>query len=239
MGLKLGAPGIALALLLAPGFARADAPVATGGTRIDGIAAAVGGAAPGPGVDVVLVSDVELRARLAMAHDTPSSIFVRRIPRAVMRATLDQLVGELLIAREAERVRVTAPTDAQVARERERLEQEAGGAARLAELLAHLGGTAEELDTMALRRAQVAAFLQANLEGATVVVDEEVERVFATGEHPFADQPLEDVREVLRAWIARRILDRTVRRWVNALRARTTVRILVTWGVERTGPRAP
>jgi hypothetical protein len=37
------------------------------GVRVEGIAALVGGASPGPGVEIVLRSDVDLRARISLA----------------------------------------------------------------------------------------------------------------------------------------------------------------------------
>ena len=46
-------------------------------------------------------------------------------------ATLDELLGEALIAREVERVQLASPTDRDVRDERRRLEGLAGGAARL------------------------------------------------------------------------------------------------------------
>jgi hypothetical protein len=75
----------------------------------------------------------------------------------------------------------------------------------------------------------VSAFLRANLEGATVVSDAQIERVYEGGAHPFVDRPLEDVREPLRVWIAQRVLRRDVRRWIEVLRSRTTVRLVAEW----------
>jgi hypothetical protein len=217
----------ALALVLCAPGAHADPPVVSGGFRVGGIAAVVGSSAPGPGVDVILRSDVDLRARIALSGQTERATGFERLPPALLRATLDQLIGEALIAREAERVRVSSPGEADFARERRRLEEEAGSAARLRELLTRLGAPAEEVEALARRRALVTSFLQANLEGTTVVTDAEVEHAYGEGGHPFTDRALDEAREDLRAWLARRSLDRAVRRWVSVLRARTTVRVLV------------
>lgn len=213
--------------MLVCSVARADVPVAPGGVRVGGIAAVVGASAPGPGADVILRSDVELRARIALSGQAERATGFETLPGPLLAATLDQLIGEALIAREAERVRVTSPSDADFARERRRLEDEAGGGPRLAALLERIGAGADEVDALARRRAMVTSFLQANLEGTTVVTDAEVERAYEEGEHPFADRPIDEAREDLRAWLARRALDRAVRRWVSVLRARTTVRVLV------------
>lgn len=218
---------VVVALSASPSRVLADAPVVPGGVRVDGVAAVVGGTAPAAGVEVILRSDVELRARIAVSGRTERASLGAPLPPALLAATLDQIIGEALIAREAERVRVSSPNDADVERERQRLEDEAGGAARLRVLLARLGAGGAEVQAMARRRALVTAFLQANLEGTTVVTDAQVERAYEEGQHPFTDRPLEEVRGELQAWLSRRALDRAVRRWVSVLRARTPVRMMV------------
>ena len=54
-----------------------------------------------------------------------------------------------------------------------------------------------------------------------------IEEVFAGRDHPFAGLTLDQAREPLRAWIAMRALSEDVARWVDVLRQRTTVRVLV------------
>jgi hypothetical protein len=71
--------------------------------------------------------------------------------------------------------------------------------------------------------------LRANLEGSTVVSDAQLARVYESGEHPFGDRPLPEVREPLRAWIAQAVLRRDVRRWIEVLRRRTAVRVVAEW----------
>lgn len=196
--------------------------------RAEGLAAVVGGLAPGPGVDVLLRSDVELRVRLRLAGQAPEGpLPLGPLPVALVRATLDELVGELLIAREAGRVRIRQPSVADVLRERQHIEAEAGGAERLAELLRVVGVPVSEVDAMARRRAVVGAFLTANLEGTTDISDAEVERLYLAGDHPFVDMTLDDAREPLRIWAAQAALERAVGRWVGVLRARTPFRIIL------------
>lgn len=208
--------------------ALASPAVAQDPTRVEGVAALVGGIAAGPGTAAILRSDVTLRARIAVAGQS-ARLPVGDLPDALLAATLDEIIGEVLIAAEADRLRASRPSAEDVARERARLEESAGGAERLSALLSRVGAEPAEVDAIARRRAYVEAFLRANLEGSTVVSDAQVERVYASGEHPFADRPLEIVREVLRAWIARETLQRDVRRWVEVLRSRATVRVLAEW----------
>jgi hypothetical protein len=143
---------------------------------------------------------------------------------------LERIIGELLISREAERVRVLSPTPQAVERERRRIAQEAGGEVALSALLDRLGASTEEIAVLASRRAMVSAFLQANLEGTTIVTDAELARAYEAEEHPFRDRPFEEVTDELRALLARRALERAVRRWVTVLRARTIINVLVPYG---------
>jgi hypothetical protein len=205
----------------------------------DGIAALVGGTTPGPGVEVVLHSDVSLVARIELAAQSGDPYAVPPLPASLLGATLEQLVGEVLIAREADRVQVAAATADDRAREWARLEQALGGADGVARFL-HLSGASEdELHRIADRRALVAAFLRANLSGGELVSDADVERLYASGEHPFLGQDLEDVREPLRVMLARRRLGESVGRWVRVLRARTTVRIVASYGRDRDVDHGP
>ncbi len=189
--------------------------------RADGIAVVIGGAAPGPGVDTVYRSDVEFRARMRLADQTSlDQALHAAVPNALLSATMNELIGEVLIAREAVRVRLAAPSAADIAREREGLERACGGTDALAELARMYGLSRAALDAMALRRALVSAFLASNLEGATQISDAEVERVFQSHDNPFPGQTLDQAREPLRAQLARQALERTVERWVGVLRAR-------------------
>jgi hypothetical protein len=217
-------------LLAAAASVRADAPTVQDGVRVEGIAAVVGARAPGPTATLVLRSDVALYASIVLSGRVEGSVLGTPLPADLLEATLDQIIGEVLIAREAERVRVAPPNEADLARERERLVAEGGGEQKLRELIRRAGASNEEVEAIVLRRALVTAFLKLNLEGATVITDAEVERAYATPEHPFAGQPLDEAREPLRAWLARERLDRAIRRWVSVLRARIPVTVLVEYG---------
>jgi hypothetical protein len=218
----------AVGLAYAPAaHAQAGAQRSSKAARGEGIAAVVGDGAPGHGADVLLHSDVELRARLRLlgsgaAAEAPLS-------ETAMRVALDELVGEVLIAREAERVQVAQPAAAEVEAEVARLERLAGGPQATGRLLRVLGASQDELRSMARRRAIVEAFLRANLEGTTMVTDAELARLYEAGEHPFVGRPLAEVAPSLRAWLAAQALERAVRRWVSVLRARTPVRLLASY----------
>jgi hypothetical protein len=188
-------------------------------SRLDGIAAVVGALAPGPGADVVLHSDVELRARLALAAETGSGeLAIGQLPEALLNASLQEIIGELLIAREARRVQIALPTTADAQREKDRLVRSVGGAVRAATLLSDLGAREEELDAIARRRVLVAAFLRVNLEGVTTVTQAELEQALSS-------RPEGMSLEQLREGLAKAALERAVKRWVVMLRARIPVRV--------------
>ena len=197
--------------------------------RAEGVVALIGGSAPGPGVVVVLESDVTFEARLRLCGRSRGELPLGPLPDALLRATLDEIVGQVLIAREAERVRVSPPTAADVAHQESQLADLAGGATRFASLLQTLGVTHEEVSDIARRRATVQRFLRANLEGAAVVTEEEVQSAYAAGDHPFIGQPLEEVHEAMRVLLVRQALDRAVARWVTVLKQRTPLRLLASY----------
>lgn len=195
--------------------------------RVDGLAAVVGGTAPSAAVDAVLLSDVELRARITWSGQHPDADVQGPMPNAALQGGLDELINELLIAREAVRVKAEVPAASEVARERARLTQSAGGQARMSALLQALGASENELDAIARRRASVGAFLSANLQGVTVVTDSEVERAFTERAPDFAGRDRDAAQTELRTRMSRAALDRAIGRWVTVLRSRTQVRLYV------------
>jgi hypothetical protein len=201
------------------------------GARVEGVAALVGGTTPGAGTVAVLRSDVTLRARIAVSARA-ARLPVGPLPRDLLAAVLDEIIGEVLIAREADRLRAARPSDEEIAQQRHRIEEQAGGADRLGALLRAVDASSDEIDAIARRRAYVDAFLRANLEGSTVISDAQVQRAFDAGEHPFVGHELEEIREPLRAWVAAQVLQRDVRRWIEVLRSRATVRVVAEWSLE-------
>ncbi|MCA9574980.1 MAG: hypothetical protein R3B40_02810 [Polyangiales bacterium] len=212
---------VALGVLI-PTFGAATGVRAQTAHRVEGIAAVVGDT--GATQTIILRSDVDLRARMHLAGSRDDDTLpLGPLPQELLVATLDELVGETLIAMEAARVQIGAPTERDIARERARLTTLSGGPQRLGQLLAALGADPAEIEEAAVRRASVAVFLVANLD-ASVPSEAEVERVYATGQHPFVDLALEDVREPLRAYIMQARLEGAVARWVRTLRDRVSVR---------------
>jgi len=201
--------------------AQAQSP---GATRVEGVAAAIGGGT-GEAAEMILHSDVELRARMLLLGRDRDQALAGELPRGLLAASLRELIGERLIAREAERVQITRPTASSLAEERQRMLAAAGGGERVAALLARLGASQSELDVTVQRRALVGAFLRANLEGTTVISEREVDARIAQDAARFAGRSPVLVRAEVRANLARLALARNIERWVRVLRARVQVRI--------------
>jgi hypothetical protein len=177
----------------------------------------------------LLRSDIELRARLSLLRAGADSAAFGPLPSSLLRASLDEAIGEALIASESQRLSLTRPSAEDVRLERQRLALGVGGEAKLTELVRTLGVEPRELDAMAERRAVVRAFLTANLEGTLEITPSELQKAYLEPGHPFADEPFDVVREQLRAWLVQRRIEAAVARWVESLRQRTPLRRLVTY----------
>lgn len=226
--MKKSSFGFALGLLCLASFsaertsAQESSRASASAQRVEGVAVRVGERGTAPPV-VLLLSDVELRARLRLAGESRGPLPLAELPAELLSATLNELVGEALISREGERVQLPEPSENAVRREVRRLENLGGGAERTSALLSALGASSDELRASARRRAQASIFLESNLQADAAVDDLELERVYATGEHPFIGQELDDVREAMRVWLLRSRIAGAVERWVEALSARETV----------------
>lgn len=207
------------------GFAVVRADQAT--FQVDGIAALIGGSRPGPLVDTIYTSDVELRARINTCGRDPDPLPLQPLPQELLKSTLETMIGEVLVEREALRLRTVKPGIAQINNESRRLERSCGGAKRLQMLLRALSVSQTEIMGIARRRALVAVFLSTNLAGTTIVSDSEVNRAYKRGKTHAKYRATEASQEVLRARLARAALDQTIARWVNVLRGRTPIYVFI------------
>jgi hypothetical protein len=207
-------------------------------SRGDGIAAIVGATTPRADAEVLLHSDVDFRARLRLTRELGGRVPRGPMPPELLRASLDELVGEALLAREARRVQIGAPSTRALREERRALAELAGGVEAFAAVVSALGATEQEIATMVERRALVRLFLDANLRGGTQVPDAEVTALYESGEHPFLGQELDEVREPLRALIRRRRIEAAVARWIEVLRTRTTVQLFASYATATATPNA-
>jgi hypothetical protein len=215
-------------LLLAGGIANiahAEPAVLGRPLRVDGVAAVVGGQAPGQGVLVILRSDVELRARLSLlAGGAASAALNVPLSAELLSATLGALLGEALITIEATRLGLSQPSAREVQEQRARLAL--AGDSSFTELLDAMGVSTDEIDAIAHQRAVVGAFLAVNLEGTLDVSESELVRAYETEEHPFQGLPYAEERARFSAWMAQKRLNEAVGRWVLSLKERIPHRVL-------------
>jgi hypothetical protein len=190
--------------------------------RLDGVAAVVGGTTPTANTDVVLRSDVELRARMALSGHGSDVAILGPLPSSLLAATLQEIIGELLIAREAKRLQVPLPPPAELQRDRQALLAASGGPEQVRDLLDALSADMQEIEAVSRRRSIVGAFLKTNLVSVTSVTEAELARA-ATSAKATSPQALELLRFELNA----AALERAVQRWVAVLRARIPVRVYV------------
>jgi hypothetical protein len=222
--------GFGLLAMLWPTTSRAELRALGAPQHLDGVAAFVGGTTPGEGVLVILRSDVELRARLSLLAAGGTDAAHALLPAELLKATLDELVGEALIAIEAGRLGLSTPSASELADARQGLLPAATNEQVFRELLGTLGVSAAELDDIARRRASVGAFLAANLEGMLTPSESELVRAYQSEAHPFRPEPLAAVRERFAAWLAQKRLREAVARWVLSLKERTPHRVLTAFG---------
>lgn len=201
-----------------------------GAQRLDGVAALVGGLTPGPRVIAILRSDVELRARVWLSREGSLERALGPLPAGLLRASLQELLGEALIAVEADRLSLAGPTPQALTSARDRMigKREVGGATF--GLLSALAIDDRELAAWIERRAIVSGFLQANLEGTLDIAPAELERLFRTESHPFQSLTFADARERFAAWLTQLRTQQAVARWVQSLTQRTPHRIFADYG---------
>lgn len=220
---NLAAVAIALVLVWPLESGRAQLPP----VRAEGVAALVGGNHPGPNVTVLLRSDVVLRAYMHLWRGGGRGT----VPQPnLLQAAQDELIGEALIAIEASRMQVVSSRSIDVASERLRLVEGVGGAEALKMLLIEVGASAIEVDLAAERRARVALFLSANLDGEAVVTEAAVDTALLAQGKSEPQSVDSERRAQVRSELAKESYRGAVSRWVEVLRARNVVRVFANYG---------
>lgn len=194
--------------------------------RVDGVAAYVGGTSPGEGVRVLLRSDVELRARLSLLAAGDPEAATALLPAELLRATLNELLGESLISIEAIRLGLSDPSAREVQEQRRRLLGMGRSEAEFEQLLEALEVSNEEVEQIARQRAVVGAFLAVNLEGTIDVSESELVRAYETEDHPFQGLPYAEEKPRFVAWLNQKRLQEAVGRWILSLKERIPHRVI-------------
>lgn len=206
---------------------RLAVPLASAETKLigDGIAAIVGATVPSKESEVILRSDVDLRARILLLGRGGAETLDRELTDSFLAEVLKSLIDEGLILYEARRIDLAPPSQSDISRERARLVSAAGGEARLKELIRRLNISESELTRIAQRRARVVSFLTAHLGDEGIVTEQALRDRFESGDHPFVGLSFEDAAAGLRLMIRDERVTQAVADWVRVLRER--VRIIV------------
>lgn len=210
-------------LLVAFVLASISALEPTGLAQIEGAAAIV--APRRTSVEtIILLSDVDRRARLHLAGRREGPVHGGLLPNALLQATLDELLAETLLSIEAERRNLVA-TDADLRRALSTLKSGAGGDERFAEVLVSIGASESEMADVIRRRALADVLLRERLRRGAGVSQSQLESIYEAGEHPFIGLPFEEVREPLRVWAEQQAVASIVAGWIESLSRRVEIRV--------------
>ncbi len=196
---------------------------------VDRVVAVVGSAGErGADARIVTAFELEVEARLVLAERARSieSASHRVLSDRLLEAVLETIVNHLLIEGEAERLELVSLDDEDVLAERRAIEQRVGAEGSLEGLRESLGAPVELIDAIVRRRALVAIFIRNNVQLTVTVTDEDVDGVYRSGDHPFGDRPLEEVRDALEALVVARRHRERLARWLSDARSRSWVRII-------------
>ncbi len=219
---------MALALLLAlssSAVSAALAPVGTPGRVVEQVVAVIRNPAGAPPQPITLTKLAE-EARIALVGRGAVDAAFGPLDATALRAALEWLVSQILIADEAARLRVDDVDREEVRAEVKRFEARFPSRDEYRRFLEVNDLSEEELAATLARTLRVSRYLASRVGSGAYVSDEEVERYLrdhgAAGSAP--------ARDVVRAHIAEQKREARVRELVSELRARADVRVIAPLG---------
>ncbi|HET8724293.1 MAG TPA: hypothetical protein VFM53_08795 [Anaeromyxobacteraceae bacterium] len=229
-GLVLSA--LAAALLLAPPGAPAPAPAPKppGGTVVDEVVAVVGTRAGE--ARVITLSTVAEEGRIALVSRGGTEAAFAPLDGAVLRASLDWYVDQLLLHEEAVRLQVFEVDSAAVQAELARFRKEFRRPGDFQAFLYAIDATEEELSAILRRTLRVRRYLESRL-GRLRASPAEVEAWYRANPEAVAGRSLDEVSDDIAARLATARADAETRALLAELRSRADIRILVDLGARR------
>ncbi len=219
----------ALALSLA-----APAPPAPEGARVvEEIVAVVRNPASAPPRVVTLTKLVE-EARVALVSRGATAAATGPLDREALQAALEWLLDQMLVADEAERLRIDDVPREDVLEELRRFRARFATPALYARFLAGSELTEEELTVTLARMVRVQRYVESRVGRAARVTDDEVDRWLRDRGSPAAAGP---AREAARAQLAEKRARAQVKDLLAELRGRARIRVLPPYATPR--PTAP
>ena len=196
---------------------------------VDRVVALVGAAGDsGRDISIITAYELDIEARLLLAERSHSvdGIAGRPIPQRLLDSVLETMIDHQLIVGEASRFQLISVTEEDIESERQNIEQRLGGPGSLVRFQTTIGVPRELVDGILRRRALVAAFIQRNIQISTRVADADIEEAYRSGDHPFGDLPLEEIRASLDAFLVARRQRERLAQWLEETRGRSRIRII-------------
>jgi hypothetical protein len=218
---------VVVSLSIASGDAAAEAESST--EIVDRVVAVVSGISErGSDVRIITAFELEVEARLLLAEraHSVSGATTEPVPETLLQTTLDTIIGHLLIEGEAARLRLVTISTQDIAAERQLSEERLGGEGALERFQRATGAPEDLVTAIFRRRALVAAFVEQNIQLTTRITDEQVEETFHSGDHPFGDRPLEEIRGAIEAFLTASSQRERLGEWLEDARGRSRIRLI-------------
>ena len=221
--------GLLAAILLVPlAAAGADAP--DGGSVVDVVVAVV--ATRGREAHVITRSKVAEEGRIALVSRGGIEAATGALYGAVLRASLDWYVDQLLLHEEAVRLQVFEVDAAAVQTELARFRKEFRRPGDFQAFLLAIDATEEDLSVILRRTLRVRRYLESRL-GRMRASPKEIEAWYRANPEAVAGRSLDEVSDDIAARLATARADAETRALLAELRTRADIRILVDLGARR------
>ena len=218
--------GFLVAILLAPLAAGgADAP--DGGSVVDEVVAVV--ATRGREAHVITLSKVAEEGRIALVSRGGIEAATGSLDGAVLRASLDWYVDQLLLHEEASRLQVFEVDRAAAVAELARFKAEFRSPQDFKNFLYEIDATEEDLTATLRRTLRVRKYLESRL-GRIRPSPGEIEAWYAAHASDYGGRPLSEVTDEITARLASGRADAETKALLADLRGRADIRILVDLG---------
>jgi hypothetical protein len=216
------AAALALALSASPTPAPAASPRPEEGRVVDEIVAVVRNPASSP-PRVVTLTKLTEEARIALVSRGATEAATGPLDRAALRAALEWLVDQMLVADEASKLRIDEVDREAVAAELRRFQARFPSFAAYERFLDQGELTEDELVATLARMIRVERYVQSRVGRAARVGDDEVDRWLRVRGASGAAAP---VRDAARSQLAEERAQAQVRELLSELRGRADVRVV-------------
>lgn len=223
------APALALFLVAAQGpggaappDARPPAPPAGEGRVAEEIVAVIRSPPSSPPRVVTLTKLVE-EARIVLVSRGATAAATAPLDRAALRAALDWLLDQMIVADEAAKLRLDEVERDAVVAEVRRFQARFGSVAGYERFLAQNELTEEELAASLARTMRVERYVQSRVGRSARAADDEVDRWLRERNAPAAPGP---AREAVRSQLTEEKARAQVRELLGELRSRAEIRIV-------------